>query len=1300
MNVILCYNIEDADNADTLCGRLNTFGMMLWIDQNDRIGEEEWREKISQAVGEGTYILFLLSSNANAKNGLLFRKLSIAIDSFGEESEIQDFILLVRLDTCPLPNDKVSDLRYVDLFPSYEIGFRKILTFFIGEEGERTRDHSNERVIDEYLSGNIEIDKNFEEADEDLNLAKIPNRSLDQNDSPLPTPASQQVPTKTVFKTSLESNALGMNSILGRVDRYQLIEKLGSGGYGAVYRARDTIANIDIALKVLPHLLTNNKDELEDIRRNFSLVSRLRHQNIVTLLHLHEVQETDEKADKELGLVPGHYLTVMEYIPGGTIKTYLKNHDRQQVPLKETLDICLDIAEVLDYAHSKKIVHRDIKPSNIMLTPEREVKVLDFGLAAEIRSSMSRVSRNSTAVTGTFPYMSPEQWQGKRLTGRSDQYALAVVFHELVSGEIPFASIFTTTNDSRLMRDTVLKQTPDRLAELSRKQNKILHRALAKNSHERYSSCQEFISDLAKSMPNKKALLFRQLSLGMLLIVSIIFVLAAGILKISSSHELNLIYPAKTDVEARIEKLRSLDKGQGFASKLEEINAVILAAERSIREKTPQETVSLYQDALVLCGDAEKFSKARDIAQQTKNVLRKIRSKAELVDASSHAAENWQDADSLSASASDDFNMGNFTFAEQKWKNAIGKFKSAERRAKRVRRIIDAEHSYKEKLSNVNPKILNVLGGNKWAKVQSLTAEAKKLRAKGRVKESANLWEKAVKLTSEVIQFVVGEQKLIEVRNEMQQAKADAEKAKSSAESFKAQLYASTYWSEALSLMKTAEKYFQAEDLIQAKKKWKLAAKQFNQAETHAENIRRLLRAKSKYKSSLAKIDEKILYEVGEERWENTMLVVVEAEGFERNGMFNAALSKWDEAGQLLSEIIGSMKEIHHEQIFVENLRQAREAKAGRDWEAVLNFSQQALAIKPESKKAQVLKQAAEEYLISKVTVVSIVKDRLVEGAKILVNGEVHNESTPSILSLELGKEYHIAVELTREGETQYEPFETKINVRRPRSQTIRAILSQVEGPEFNQPWTTSGIKIEFLPIKPGTFKMGTQNGDDDEIPLHSVIISEAFWIGKFEITQEEYKQLMEHNPSNFRGLRKPVENVSWYEAVEFCEKLTEIEKARGYLPFGYVYRLPTEAEWEYCCRAGTHTEFSFGDSLDAAMANFNGKYPYGNGIKGSYRKQTVSVDEFEPNSWNLYNTHGNVWEWCIDHCDWDSGVITNTYRENIKDPISRQGPYRIIRGGNWRSFAGNCRSANRHVLRPASRNDGVGFRVVLAPDY
>ena len=1298
MNVILCYNIEDGEYADTLCDRLDTFGMTIWIDPNETIDEKEWKQKMLQAVSDGTYVLFLLSSKSSSKNGLLKRKLLIAEDLFGEVSKAKDFILHVRLDNCHVPDNELADIGYVDLFPSYEAGFRGILTFFVGEDREKNGPHSNEEVIDNYLTQNNK---------ESLSSGEIQNagdpaplRKLENQRAPSSPSSSQQAPTKTVFKPKSRGFVLPEDSILGRVDRYQLIEKLGSGGYGAVYRARDTIANIDIAIKVLPHLLTNNKDELEDIRRNFSLVSRLRHQNIATLLHLHEVQETDEKADKELGLVPGHYLTVMEYVPGPTLKAFLKQHDRQKVPLKESLEICLGIAKVIDYAHSKKIVHRDIKPSNIMLTPEKEIKVLDFGLAAEIRSSMSRVSQNSTAVTGTFPYMSPEQWQGKRLSGRSDQYALAVVFHELVCGEIPFASIFTTTNDSRLMRETVLKQTPDRLAELSRKQNKILNRALAKSPHERYASCEEFISDLVKCMPNRKALLFRQFLIGLVLVASITALITFAILKISTSHESNLVTPVKTEVEDRIKKLEFLDPGQGIGSKLEEIQALVVAAGNAEKEKDPQRAMDLYHKANDLSNIMERVAEERDKANKVQAALKKIQSKSELDAVPKHAQELWKEADSLSNSGLNHFEIGDFVNAEKKWNEAIEKLRSAEIHAKRVKRILRAKSSYEEKLSKINHKLLDDFGGKKWSQVKELIVDAENLRIKKRVKESARLWEKALKLTSEVINSVVNDQKISEARKLAQESKSEAEKSKIIANSFKAQMYANTYWSEGIALMKTAQKYFEAEELIQAKKKWDLAAAQFKQAETHSENIRRLIRAKSKYKSTLAKIDERILYEAGGDQWEHTMLVVVEAEGFERNGMFNAALSKWDEASDLLSEIIGAMEEVRHDLSFQENFKKARQAKGRRDWEAVMDFSQKALEIKPDSQKANALKQVAEEQMSSKVTVVSIVDKEFIEGATITINDEIHNEETPSVLKMKLGKEYVIKVELPGKDGIQFEPFETTFKATTSESQTIRAVFTRISGPEFNKPWKVVPLGMDFVPVNPGSFRMGTSNGDDDEMPLHLTIISEPFWIGAHEVSQFEYQELMGNNPSNFLAPRNPIENISWHEAVKFCEKLTKLEKRNGNLPFGYVYRLPTEAEWEYCCRAGTDTAFGFGDSLDATMANFNGKYPFGNAKKGEYRKQTVPVDSFAPNSWKIFNMHGNVWEWCLDQCDWDSGVITDTYRDNIRDPINRRGPYRIIRGGNWRSFAGNCRSTNRHVLRPASRNDGVGLRVVLAPDY
>ena len=159
--------------------------------------------------------------------------------------------------------------------------------------------------------------------------------------------------------------------------------------------------------------------------------------------------------------------------------------------------------------------------------------------------------------------------------------------------------------------------------------------------------------------------------------------------------------------------------------------------------------------------------------------------------------------------------------------------------------------------------------------------------------------------------------------------------------------------------------------------------------------------------------------------------------------------------------------------------------------------------------------------------------------------------------------------------------------------------------------------------------------------------LSHDFWMGIYPVTQEQYAAVTGDNPSEFKGQNRPVEKVSWEDAVAFCEKLTEQAAARAVCPTGCVFRLPTEAEWEYCCRAGTETATAFGDGLSSEQANFNGNYPYGDAKKGPYLEQTSDVGSYQPNAWGLYDMHGNVWEWCLDAADLDNVTVkTDTYKE------------------------------------------------------
>ena len=235
---------------------------------------------------------------------------------------------------------------------------------------------------------------------------------------------------------------------------------------------------------------------------------------------------------------------------------------------------------------------------------------------------------------------------------------------------------------------------------------------------------------------------------------------------------------------------------------------------------------------------------------------------------------------------------------------------------------------------------------------------------------------------------------------------------------------------------------------------------------------------------------------------------------------------------------------------------------------------------------------------------------------------------------------------------------------------------------------------LHMVAIAPGTFVMGANDGEDDEKPAHAVTLTKPFWIGKYEVTQAQYRAVTAKNPSLFQGekapdaAQRPVEQVSWDDAMAYCKWLTANEQAAGRVPEGYQYRLPTEAEWEYCCRAGTTTPWHTGASLEPSQANFGGARR-SDACPGG---QTAPVGSYAANGWGLHDMHGNVWEWCLDSY--------GPYSPVLADPFVTGGASRVVRGGSWFSdfSASFCRSAIRSHYRPGNSNLLYGFRVVLAP--
>jgi formylglycine-generating enzyme required for sulfatase activity len=242
------------------------------------------------------------------------------------------------------------------------------------------------------------------------------------------------------------------------------------------------------------------------------------------------------------------------------------------------------------------------------------------------------------------------------------------------------------------------------------------------------------------------------------------------------------------------------------------------------------------------------------------------------------------------------------------------------------------------------------------------------------------------------------------------------------------------------------------------------------------------------------------------------------------------------------------------------------------------------------------------------------------------------------------------------------------------------------------------GIAITMLQIPAGSFQMGSPATEaeraSEEGPQHRVEL-QSFFLGQTPVTQAQWQAVaswpqvelkLNSNPAFFEGANRPVEQVSWEEAMEFCRRLSQRSKL--------VYTLPSEAQWEYACRAGSTTPFAFGDTLTPDLANYDGNYIYGSGPKGQYRQQTTEVGSFAANAWGLQDMHGNVWEWCLD--PW-----YDSYRGAPVDGsawTAGGGTARLLRGGSWGNYPRGCRSAFRTDDLPDDRFNNIGFRVCCLP--
>ncbi len=403
-----------------------------------------------------------------------------------------------------------------------------------------------------------------------------------------------------------------------------------------------------------------------------------------------------------------------------------------------------------------------------------------------------------------------------------------------------------------------------------------------------------------------------------------------------------------------------------------------------------------------------------------------------------------------------------------------------------------------------------------------------------------------------------------------------------------------------------------------------------------------------------------------------------------RAGTFEAARKAYESSRETYQRALADTRRFHA----ATAVAVAKEYRVAGQWDKCLAEAEKALAWDINCSEAAALKADSEQHVAPGAKAVTIVNGREVPGARINVGG---TEYPSPIQWNNLAKGAMLMasdapVEF-RDGDRIFRGVLKNCKIDWLGLKVIKVELVEDVGPQPGDMRTyelPGGVEMDFIYCAPGTFEMGSpikESGRFDGETQHRVTISKGFWMGRYPVTQKQWKSVMPRNPAKFQGDNRPVENVSWDDCHTFMRKLKKLKSL--------TLALPTEAQWEYACRAGTVTAFSFGDSLNGTEANCNGKFPCGTKDKGPYLQQTSDVGTFGPNPWGICDMHGNVYEWCEDYF----GPYPESSVTDPKGPTT--GTTRVIRGGSWFYYPRYCRSAGRQGLVSGIRYD-VGFRAVI----
>ncbi len=1091
--------------------------------------------------------------------------------------------------------------------------------------------------------------------------------STDQRADPLDDPLLRDVPEREGYKV---------------LHPCVIYATLGRGGMGAVYLATHLNLHVDVAVKVLdPSLAQQDEQFVERFRREARAAARLNDRNVVRVYDVCSMPVQSERRSD--GVV--HYI-IMEYVAGETARARVQR--KGPLPLREAVQIALRAARGMAHAHAEGLIHRDIKPDNIMISTGGDVKVADLGLSKPMSGNTAMTQ--SRAVLGTPRYMPLEQWRNTKEVGPpSDVYGLGATLYFLLAGEdaIPSGDFFEILNyiSTHPFPDVRAKR-PDVPAALA----DVIACATAREPSARYHDAAAFADALAAAAPEGDTVLAHSGGDD----AETVVVAPPPALTLASIQGAPLHDPrtaaavaasAATSAPAAAPAPRGSRRfalaAVALVLSLAGLGTWRVLAAGAKRDDGPEPAPKGPNVALDLPADPSGAVHVRGttcyldgrVDGATSGELRLVREGR---------------GGYLGAPIGPD---GRFSFDLL--------LMDGERRSCTLSSVEHGELLRFELVHDDEPPVVTVLGPPADARTNaasfnvSIRVEDENLRDVPHLDDLAfTRGEDGTWLAGPVSLMDEGEKRC--------------------------EVVATDWAGNETRVPVAVVRDVRAPALVSARPPAGTAVRPGETIDVELEFDEPVrgawLGAQSLGAVAGSTARGRVVVPSGESTWE-APLVAEDAAGnrsagevlaYERDATppvvrVVAPSARATRADSVVLEV--ALDEPHPASVRAGAV--ALERNDGGTWSGVVPLA-------GDGERAIEIVATDEAGNVGRATL-KIVRDVRAPAFVTAVPGKDARLAQGSTAALALSFDEALAGATIAGEPAAIDGARATLETRVPdgdgawrvawtatdaagnegAGELVLDRLPKARVPpgwEIVDPtpgeggWARQALDpstgVTFVLVPSGRFAMGspaTEALTDAESPQHDVTIRSPFYIARTETTQAQWKRLFETNPSKRRGDALPVEQVSWNAARDYCRRAG--------------YRLPTEAEWEYACRAGTRTPFATGFTLTTEQANYDGREPFGGAPVGVFRGATTAVASFAPNAWGLYDVHGNVWEWCADFYD-------ERYYERSpdEDPVNeRPSEFRVQRGGGWMGRAANCRSANRGLARPDYSFQNLGFRCV-----